>query len=453
MRGPGGPTVPTLAAAVGCLAWLGLAGPLAAATPARPTATTTDEVHELEARMTALEQRYEAKIAALEARIAALEARRAPAPEAATTGTGAAPTPASPSPADELAALQAAARQAAGGTAAVTPPPPPTEPVFGKERNLSRLNPEISFTGIFLGIGSNRAREEFKAQEFELDLQSALDPFSRTRWTVSFDPQGEVNVEEGWVNYNSLPGGLQLLAGKFRQRFGALNRQHLHALPQVDYPLVLETFFGEEGLAQTGLSADWVLPHPWASANEVTLELTDGENEAFGGRNFQHLSLLGHLKNFWDVSDSTYLEWGLSGITGEAPGGGRSRVWGTDLTFHFQPPQRAKYREITWRSELLLSQRDDPTGLRRDAWGGYSYLEGLVAQNLYAGLRADWVEDPLRPSQHLWGLSPYLTWWQSEFVRLRAELRHQEGDLLDRPADELFLQLTWAAGPHKHETY
>ena len=47
---------------------------------------------------------------------------------------------------------------------------------------------------------------------------------------------------------------------------------------------------------------------------------------------------------------------------------------------------------------------------------------------------------------------PYLTWWQSEYVRLRAEVQLLENDLGDEE-NRFALQLTWAAGPHKHETY
>lgn len=433
------------------LCTLGFALPI----PAAQSPGGGDEIARLREEIAALKTDYAARIAALERRLAALEAASPAAPSAQPVA-----------PDDELARLRAAAEEAAAEAAREAAPAPaavPAEgPAFGRERNLNRFNPEISVTGIFLGQAADDAREEFRAQEFELDLQSALDPFSRARVTVAFSDEGEVEIEEGWVSYSALPGGLQLFAGKFRQRFGPLNRQHLHALPQVDYPLVFQSFFGEEGLAQTGISLDWTLPRLGSAATELTLEITDGESEIFGGESFERLAVLGRAKSFWELSPSAWFEWGLSGIWGEAPdegsgGGGTHRVLGTDFTYHWQPPSRAKYRELTWRTEILWSRRADEPGLggggRQDARGGYSYLETLVAQNLYAGLRLDRVEDPLDPSLRLWGVSPYLTFWQSEYVRLRGELRHLSGDLGDLSENQLFLQLTWAAGPHKHETY
>ena len=235
-------------------------------------------------------------------------------------------------------------------------------------------------------IGNDSDREDFEVQEFELDLQAVLDPYSLTRWTVAFEGE-EVEIEEGYVQFPSLTGGLSLTAGKFRQQFGALNRQHLHALPQTEYPLALTTFFGEEALAQTGLSLRWLVPRPWASANELTLELTDGTSIAFGEEGFQRLVALAHLKNFWDIGQSSYFEWGLTGVDGETELGGTSRVLGSDMTFNWRPPWRAKNREITWRTEVLFSDRDDDAGVGQEAWGGYSYLEGLVARGLSLGVR------------------------------------------------------------------
>jgi hypothetical protein len=410
--------------------------PVVAAEPCDPEAIAT-----LRAELDSLRSDYAKRLARLEAELARLEA-----------AAGGAVELEEPPQEDDVERLRAAAREAAG----VADPQaetlaPPLEPAGGRGRNLNRLNPEISFTGNVLGIGSDSDREEFEVQEFELDLQANLDPYSKTRWTVAFTDE-EAEIEEGYVLFPSLPAGLSLTAGKFRQQFGVLNRQHLHALPQTEYPLVLTTFLSEEALAQTGLSLRWLVPRPWAHANELTFEVTDGSNEAFGGDSFERLVFLGHLKNFWDVGRSSYLEWGLGGVDGETADGGTSRVLGTDFTFNWRPPSR-KDREITWRTEVLFSDRDDPTGIGQEAWGGYSYLETLVARGLSVGLRVDRAEDPLVPSRDLRGLVPYVTWWQSEWVRLRGEYQYLDDDLLPDAEHRFVFQITWAAGPHKHDTY
>ena len=390
-----------------------------------------DPVAALRAEIEAMRQQYEARIAALEARLAELEAE---------------------GQADELDEIRRAAEAAAEtGTSASTESA--AGPTVGHERNLNRLNPEISATGIVLANRSDPGRSEFQAQEFELDLQAALDPFSRTRFTLAVREEG-IEVEEGYLEYGSLPGGLALKAGKFRQRWGLLNNQHRHALPQSDYPLVYQSFFGDEGLAQTGLSFHWLLPKLWASSNELSFEVTNGENEvAFAGEFFEDVSLLGRLTNYWDLNAASYLEWGLSGIAGRTAEGGSSRVYGTDLSYSWSPPSRAKYRGLTWKSEVLWSEKDDEFGELQNSWGGFTYLEGLLARNLFLGARLDRAGDPLIPDVYRWGLLPYITWWQSEYVRLRGEYGYYVLEPLGESDNRFTLQLTWAAGPHKHATY
>ena len=427
---------------------------VALATFAFPAAGRPQSIEDLERRLEEMQSRYEERIEELERRVAELEAERP-----ATAATAAEPEPIDPTAPEpsagdaDLAALRAAAAAAAGEGVAAAPPAsaPVAEAVVGNERNLNRLNPEISFTGDVVAFGGE-GQADIDGRELELDLQAALDPFSSTKFTIAFGPE-EVEIEEGFIRYDGLATGLGLRAGKMRQTFGALNRWHLHALPTPDYPLVLQSFFGEEGLAQTGLSAEWLLPRPWASANELTLQVTDGAAEPFGGESFDRLVVLGHLKNYWDVSDATYFEWGLSGAAGSPAPGRDTRLWGTDVTLHWQPPARAKYREVTWRTEAMLSERDDEEGVRQEAWGGYTYVEALLRQNLYAGVRYDRVENPLAPAFATWAVEPFLTWWQSEYVRLRLAWQHLREEPFDDGRDRFLLQATWSAGPHKHELY
>ena len=47
---------------------------------------------------------------------------------------------------------------------------------------------------------------------------------------------------------------------------------------------------------------------------------------------------------------------------------------------------------------------------------------------------------------------PSLTMWQSEWVFLRVEYRWQK-IASATPANQVALQIVWAIGPHKHETY
>ncbi len=402
--------------------------------PVHAIADDEDPVSLLRVEIESLRSEYEQRIAVLEERLAELEAQQAEG-----------------MPSD-LDAIRAAAREVAVTEEQVTQAPT-EEAIVGRERILNRLIPEVSATGIFVANKVGAESGEFAIEEVELDIQAALDPFSRTRLTLAYEGE-EVGIEEAYVVYGALPGAMELMAGKFRQRFGTLNRQHLHALPQSEYPLAIQTYFGEEGLAQTGLSFSWLLPKLWATANEITLEITDGENEeAFGGETFEDFAFLGRFNNFWELGAAAYIEWGLSGIMGKTADDGDSAVWGTNFTYSWSPPGRALYRGINWRTELFLSQRDDQLGERQDAWGGFTYLEGLLSRNLWAGVRLDRAGQPLQPDLYRWGVLPYLTWWQSEYVRLRGEYGYLVNEPTGESENRFTLQLTWAAGPHKHAIY
>lgn len=405
-------------------------GVMALASPA--VAEEENPLDALRAEIDAMRQQYEARIAALEARLAELEAERQ---------------------ADELAEIRRAAEATAADTATGATSGSVEGPTVGHERNLNRLNPEVSITGIVLANSADPGRNEIQVQEFELDLQAALDPYSRTRLTLAVREEG-IEIEEGYLRYNSLPGSMMLKAGKFRQLWGLLNRQHRHALPQSDYPLVYQSLFGEEGLAQTGLSFHWLLPKLWASSNELTLEATNGENDvAFAGEFFEDFSFLGRFNNYWDLNAASYFEWGLSGIVGKTAESGDSQIYGTDFSYSWSPPSRAKYRGIIWKTEFLWSLRDDEIGEQQDSWGAYSYLEGLVARNFVLGARLDRAGDPRLPEEYRWGVLPYITWWQSEYVRFRGEYGYYVLEPSGESENRFTLQLTWAAGPHKHATY
>ena len=87
------------------------------------------------------------------------------------------------------------------------------------------------------------------------------------------------------------------------------------------------------------------------------------------------------------------------------------------------------------------------------ALGWWSAGELRLSRSWLVGGRVDRVENPEDTNETAWVMSPTLTWWQSEYVRLRLEY-----DVLGRsfvPTNEgrLFLQVTLAMGPHKHETY
>ena len=63
--------------------------------------------------------------------------------------------------------------------------------------------------------------------------------------------------------------------GRFFQRFGTLNRWHIHALPFESRSLPHIAFFGQEPLGQSGVSVTWLAPFGGGSRGtyEATVEV------------------------------------------------------------------------------------------------------------------------------------------------------------------------------------
>ena len=384
----------------------------------------------------------------------------------------------------------------------------------GHSRALQSLNPEMSVTGDLGGVfywsngkeyGSDE-RSGFRFRGLGFHFQSALDPFSFMKAAVSVSPEG-VEFGEAYVVWTDVAGIMNIMAGKFRQQLGVINRWHKHALDQYDYPLMLQEPFGEGGLNQLGVSFQFLIPHFIADANELYLQITNGMNKnAFAGDYFSLPTTLLHFKNYWDLSRNTYLELGLTGIVGfnnhrgeltkaltktnlftDTAGQTPFNVYdangnpvdlamtptatiadpkirvtafgGADFTIQWEPVNQAKYHNVIWRTEFLYGYKqlpDDTFGGKQTIhWmGGYSYLQAKLSRQIEVGTRVDLVQpfDQNNSRHYIYQIAPYMTWWQSPWAKIRLEYNYMDGDLI-KGAHRAIVQVVFAAGPHKHDRY
>jgi hypothetical protein len=373
--------------------------------------------------------------------------------------------------ADELEALREAARAAAAETSE------PSEDAPSRTGSLSILNPEISVTGDVVGawLTPRDGGSEATAipREFELSFQAALDPYTRTKIFFSREEElpiagldevlsfGEgkgaeedehgsgVDLEEAYVTWVGLPQAFGLKAGRFRQELGLYNRTHTHALLEIDRPLASVAFLGDDGLIQTGVSLALPSVQTGAGTQSLTLQAAAASNALFqGGTGF---SYLGRFQSFWDLSPSTYVQFGVNGVTGRNDDLDlSSELLGVDVSFRWAPPSQARYRELTLRGEWYWTRRDI-LDERRSGNGGYGQASMRWSQRWITGVRADWL-DGFGEGPTAFQFVPSVSWWQSEWVRLRLQY-----NLLKRAgfdADHTFLlQTVWAVGPHRHEAY
>jgi hypothetical protein len=371
-----------------------------------------------------------AQLKAMEERIKALEA------EVKSLRAGAAP--AAPAPA-VLAAETALVPAEA--------PAPQSVSIGGATGMGKALNPDISFIGDFLGAaGHNNVRgtQSLEFHEGEIGLQAIIDPYARADVFISFGETG-VNLEEAFLTFTSLPGGLRARVGKMRAEFGKVNTQHNHVLPWTDRPLMSENLTGgEDGLDDTGFSLTRVLPAPKGIFLEATGQLFRGDSSnVFTAGKRSNVSTVGHLRSYGDLSESTNLEIGASIARGHNDGSPYqvctdncgptpgfvydpnaryvTTLYGSDISLRWKPLRRAVYHSLLLRNELVLSHRDQLGG-QRTAVGTYGMAEYRVNRLWTVGARYDYSERAREAGVDK-GFSALLTYWPSEFSQIRAQYR------------------------------
>ncbi|MBI4499906.1 MAG: hypothetical protein HY700_01975 [Gemmatimonadetes bacterium] len=357
---------------------------------------------------------------------------------------------------DELAELRAAAGAAAGRQDTSAQRADTGRAGASRTRMQTQLNPEISVTGD-VRLAGNRPgpqADNVDFREFEFGFQSPLDPYAFTKIFLSFEG-GHFDIEEAYAYWTGLPGHVRLDLGRFRQQLGELNRWHLHGIPETEYPLVHHEYLGDDGLVGDGVGLYWVMPTEGAAigTHELWGQVTRGNNEVLF-RDGNRLSFLGHLNNFWQLSPSLFFQLGVSGVYGANPDQQlKTRLLAADVRLSWRPPARALYRSFTLRAEGF-ADRPQVAGVGPTYRGGYVSGEYQLSRRIFAGLRYDRVQT-LADGGIEWMAVPHLTWWQSEWVFLKAEWQHDSkpAGITRDASDRFVVQAVWSIGPHKHETY
>lgn len=398
-----------------------------------------------------------------------------------------------PAEEDEEADIRRAAEEAAGAAEDEEPVEPGSEETVFKSGalGLQALNPEISVVADSVNwygdTEGSRRHSDFGLRVLGVHFESYLDPYSKLKACVPVTEDG-VELDEAYITRYDVAKNMNLTLGKFHQQFGVVNRWHIPSLDQVDYPLALRQLLGGP-LESTGVSLDWSLAGSDSGSQGLVLQLTNGRNARVFGQNSKNFPCaLLRYTNYRDVSKDKYVELGLTALCGRNDewsvdsGAGAvtqnrdlsSWMLGADLTLLWEPTEAMRYRNWLWRSEAYYLHKNilAPDGSGEDslkAWGAYSYFQSKVSRTTEIGARLDYYRPDAKGYANVsglslsplavttsgarqWQVSPYLTWWQSPWVKWRVEFDHRWGTGLP-DEDKLFVQCTFAAGPHKHERY
>jgi len=424
------------------------------------------EVERLRQEFDAVKQQYGDRLTALEARLAALDAGR--------PGVTGQPPAAPPSAAPPVtpAAPPAVSQPAAAQPAPAAPPPATAEvpsgaagaggpegalPVYGNTSALSKIfNPDMAAIGDFLGaVGSNQQvpTPAMEMHEAELSLQAVVDPYARADFFVTIGPGGSVALEEGFLTFTGLPGGLLTKVGQLHAAFGKVNQMHNHVMPWADRPLMTQNLVGgEDGITDAGISVSRLIPNPWMFL-EATGEVYSGNSAIFSAPMRSDLTYVGHVRGYQDLGDSTNIDLGGSVAYGHnsATPDGTTRLLGFDATFRYRPLRRAIYHKFLARTEMVWSRRSELAG-QPQSFGTYVSGEYQFARRWFAGVRFDHADRATNSLMTDKGGSLVLTYWPSEFSQVRGQYRrtrYAEGTT----ANEFLFQFLFSIGAHGAHTF
>jgi hypothetical protein len=329
----------------------------------------------------------------------------------------------------------------------------------------------------------------------ELNIAAAVDPFAKGYAVLNASAdartgEATLGVEEAALQTTSLPGNLELKAGRFFGEFGKLAYIHDHELPFVNRPLALDQYIGGESRTD-GAQLNWLPPLPHY------FSLTVGFGNGFGGdsplnnpgayRALSGFNYFGRASTYFDLTPNIELETGISGLINPRthdrggvlvqPNGStltekERRVAGLDLRLSYVPLRNNQFKRLDWGTEVLYSDSrflrdpdgslnpDNPApGLSGDEFekyigslGMYSYVTYKWHRQWSGGFLFDYVQNAQNHSDETFAYSPYITWALSHWDQLRLQYTHTDHNALSglKSDDAVYLQWAWIIGAHSH---
>ena len=344
---------------------------------------------------------------------------------------------------------------------------------------LNVFNPRITVFGnallrvddrkVFLREDGERERidDQFNLREVELDLRAAIDPYADGVVIVALESEVpgefEVGVEEGYAIIKTLPFweapplGLKLKAGRFRPAFGRFNQLHTHDLPQSTRPLAVEAFLGREGFIASGGAARILLPSVLdvESAWELTGQLVQGGEIAVAEGGTHKPAYLANLRWSRTFDDHHFAD--ISGIfyAGKSAGTGPDavQVYSLDCFYKWKPLRGGEWRSFLLGGQLFFSERKFE-GRKNSPFGYFVFGQYQLNRRLFAGVRWDWTQDVDDDDLERMDVYPCLTYYFSEFLRLRLGWEHHWSDVSEEDGlDTLLGELNFVFGSHPPEPF
>lgn len=290
--------------------------------------------------------------------------------------------------------------------------------------------------------GHNPERTGFNLQEIELSLQADIDSYARADIFFAFSEMG-VELEEGFLTSQSLPGGLQIRAGKLKMPFGRFNQRHLETWSFVNDPLVSNRLLGAEGYNEFAIVPSWTPKLPFFLKFEGGFAQGDNAGN-FDGTRKQDFSYLGRISTSFDLSPEVTVLMGASGAFGfnDTGLGHSTHLFGGDLFLKWMPET---FKGLSWTTEYMYRNKE-VIGTTETDGGFYTELVGQWSKRWQAGARFDLYGVP-EVAERRYRLSPMIKFMPSEFLSFRAQYDYEHPDV-GTVVHAGYLQMIFAMGPH-----
>lgn len=324
----------------------------------------------------------------------------------------------------------------------------------------------------------------FSLGESELAISANIDPYLFGNLALALTPEGEVELEEGYIQTIALSHGLSIKAGRLFSGIGYLNVQHPHAWDFVDAPLVYQTLLGGQ-YGDDGVQLKWLAPTE--TFVEIGVEAMRGSGFPASERDKNGSGAAAFFAHFGgDVGISNSWRAGLSMLSSVAQGrevsdidlvdaevtnsfSGDSRLWIADFVWKYAPSGNAAYSNFKLQGEYL--HRNESGELTYDVGGSDNTAaydakqSGWYLQSIYqfmpnwrVGLRGERLNvgtleygansaNMAAPSFNPSKQSVMVDYRPSEFSRIRLQFTQDKSrqDLTDNQA---FLQYHMSLGAH-----
>ena len=285
-------------------------------------------------------------------------------------------------------------------------------------------------------------------------------------WSDEDDWNAE--LEELYLKFLHLPGGLDLKAGRLLAAVGTQNSIHNHAWKFVDADLGNVRFLGEDGLIIEGVELTWMVPTHWDDRLVVSFgdtikhehEEEAGEIESDHNHSEEAEQALWE-KNilsaryqaiFWP-SDTSQFIYGVSYVTGGNFMGKNAHIYGLDFTYTWREDEPLG-KQFTWRNDAMLRKvSTGEGGFEETAFSSAALYRFKPEWEM--GLRYNYLEgvkDPKLPERHR--ISPSLShYFFLSKVPSMARLQYNYDHSDERGDDHsIWLQFgfEWGAGSDSH---